>query len=168
MKLFLTLKHWQLLLLLMVYGFWSFEELILNNIQYIGIAVFVLWAFAIGYYGQKHIETAGLKRMNVLLLTCSTVFILITIVAVKFYTELPQDLYKEMDYSLPLMVFVAIAAGMYVLFFAAKTIAKIEYRSEVTFDDCFTNFLLILIFIWGIWILQPKINRLFQPYVSHS
>jgi hypothetical protein len=66
------------------------------------------------------------------------------------------------------MVFVAIAAGMYVLFFAAKTIAKIEYRSEVTFDDCFTNFLLILIFIWGIWILQPKINRLFQPYVSHS
>jgi hypothetical protein len=166
MKLLLTLKHWQLFLLLMFYGFWPFEDLILSNIKYIGIAVFVLWAFAVGYYGQKHIERLGLKRMNVPLLLCNAVFILITIAAVKFYNELPLHLYMAMNYSLPVMVFIAVAAGIHVLFFAAKTITKIEYQRELKFDDYFTNFLLMMIFIWGIWVLQPKINRLFRLQIS--
>jgi hypothetical protein len=53
-----------------------------------------------------------------------------------------------------------VLAGFQIFFFAAKTLAKVEYQREVTFNDYFPNFLLIAIPVWGIWILQPKINKL--------
>jgi len=160
MKSLLTLKHWQFFLLLMIYGFWPFEGSLFNTVKYIGIAVFILWAFAVGYYGQEQIERLGLKRMNVPLLIGDTIFILTTIIAAKFYTDLPPYVDKTMDYTLPVLVFMAVVAGFHVFFFAAKTLAKVEYQREVKFDDYFTNFLLMTIFLWGIWILQPKINKL--------
>ncbi|MFL5742155.1 MAG: hypothetical protein ACJ75B_18170 [Flavisolibacter sp.] len=160
MKWLLSLKHWQLFLLFLIYGFWFFESPLLDASYYLGLIFFVLWSFSIGYYGQEQIVQSGLKRMNVPMLVCSTVFILFTIVAAKFYAVLPAGIYNVMDLTLPVLFFIAIAAGVYILFFAAKTLSKIELQREVKFNDYFTNFLLMCVFIWGIWVLQPKANKL--------
>jgi len=60
-----------------------------------------------------------------------------------------------------------VVAGLYLFFavfqtiiFASKIIAKIELRREVSFGDHINNLLLMFFFFVGVWILQPKINRL--------
>jgi len=48
----------------------------------------------------------------------------------------------------------------YCMYFAAKTIKTVELQREVTFSDFTGEFFLIWFFCIGIWILQPRINRL--------
>lgn len=48
----------------------------------------------------------------------------------------------------------------YVMWFIAKTIKTAEEQRPVKFADFVGEFFLIWFFIIGIWILQPKINRL--------
>jgi len=160
MKLLLTVKHWQLFLLLLIYGFWFFESPLFDTVNYLGLILFVLWAFSIGYYSQEQIVRLGLRPMNAPLLICNTIFILFTILTAKFYAVLPGAIDKVMDVTLPVLILLAIVAGLHILLFAAKALAKIEGQREVSIKDYFTNFLLIGVFIWGIWVLQPKINKL--------
>ena len=44
--------------------------------------------------------------------------------------------------------------------FSCKTLAMIELKREVNFSDYLVNFILMLFFIIGVWILQPKITKL--------
>jgi nitrate reductase gamma subunit len=56
-----------------------------------------------------------------------------------------------------------VSAFFQAIIFACKTIAKVEYRREVSFSDYFDYFFLMICFVIGIWILQPKVNRLIAP-----
>ncbi len=49
----------------------------------------------------------------------------------------------------------------YMLYFCAKTIKSIELNREVEFSDYAGEFFLIWFYIIGIWILQPKINKIY-------
>lgn len=162
MKFLVTIKHWQLILMLAIYGFWPFETSVFNSIRYLGLSLFVLWAFAIGYYGQKKLEGLNLKRNNVKGISWCTIFILLTILSAKFYTQFPSNIHLFLDRFLPIFVFISVIAGLYMLFFAAKTLAKIEFQHDVNSNDYFSNFFLMAIPLIGIWILQPKVNRLLQ------
>ena len=44
--------------------------------------------------------------------------------------------------------------------FACKTLTSIELKKEVKFSDYLVNLILILFFIIGVWVLQPKITKL--------
>lgn len=48
----------------------------------------------------------------------------------------------------------------YCLYFAAKTIKTVELQREVTFSDFAGEFFLIWFFPIGVWIVQPKINKM--------
>jgi hypothetical protein len=62
-----------------------------------------------------------------------------------------------------------IAFGLYCMFaflqvilFTCKTIAKLTEQREVTFGDYLVNFLLFGFFFVWLWILQPKLNKIFS------
>jgi hypothetical protein len=48
----------------------------------------------------------------------------------------------------------------YCMYFAAKTFKTAELQREVTFQDFAGEFFLIWFFPIGVWIIQPKINRM--------
>jgi putative effector of murein hydrolase LrgA (UPF0299 family) len=50
----------------------------------------------------------------------------------------------------------------YQLYFVSKTIKTAELKRKVTFSDYLGEFFMIWFFPIGIWIIQPKINRLFS------
>ena len=52
----------------------------------------------------------------------------------------------------------------YCLYFAAKTIKTVELQREVTFSDFVGEFFLIWFHIIGIWILQPRINKMVREH----
>ncbi|MDD2411860.1 MAG: hypothetical protein RBS19_05400 [Bacteroidales bacterium] len=51
---------------------------------------------------------------------------------------------------------------LYTLYFVAKTFKTVELHREVTFSDFAGEFFLIWFFPIGIWILQPKINKMIE------
>ncbi len=59
----------------------------------------------------------------------------------------------------PLHLF-SLFAIFYSMYFAAKTVKSVELQREATFTDFIAEFFLIWFFPIGVWILQPKINRL--------
>ncbi len=48
----------------------------------------------------------------------------------------------------------------YSIYFVAKTIKTAELQREVTFSDFVAEFFLVWFHFIGIWILQPKINKM--------
>ena len=55
--------------------------------------------------------------------------------------------------------FLAIFSGLILLFLGSGSLTKYERKKNLeTFGD-FGNFFLLWFFIFGVWILQPKINQ---------
>lgn len=50
----------------------------------------------------------------------------------------------------------------YTLYFVAKTIKTVELQREVTFSDFAGEFFMIWFYPFGIWVLQPKINKMVE------
>jgi len=63
----------------------------------------------------------------------------------------------------PLHLF-AMFCIFYCLYFVAKTIKTAELQKEATFSDFVGEFFLIWFHFIGIWILQPRINKLVEQY----
>lgn len=162
MKKLLTLKHWQLFMLLAALGLWSKDIGFLNTLSFLALITFILWVFAIGYYGQELIKRLGLKDMNVSLFKANIAFIISVVILNKLYPFLSSSVSDVLNYALPILTILGFLAGAHVFLFASKTLTKAEYQREVVFDDYFTNFLYMAGFIIGIWFIQPKINRLFE------
>lgn len=50
----------------------------------------------------------------------------------------------------------------YCLYFVSKTIKTVELQREVSFSDFAGEFFMIWLFPIGVWIVQPKINRMME------
>lgn len=64
-------------------------------------------------------------------------------------------------YLLPIHIFVVFCM-MYTLYFAAKTIKTVELQREVKFGEFVGEFFLIWFYFIGVWILQPKVNKMVE------
>lgn len=64
-----------------------------------------------------------------------------------------------MLYILPFHFF-AMFCSFYMLYFVAKTFKTVELQREVKFSDFAGEFFMIWFYPIGIWILQPKINKM--------
>jgi hypothetical protein len=62
---------------------------------------------------------------------------------------------------IPLHLF-SIFCIFYTLYFVAKTIKTVELQKAVTFSDFVGEFFLIWFYPIGIWIIQPKINKMIE------
>lgn len=54
----------------------------------------------------------------------------------------------------------------YSLYFVAKTFKTVELQKEVSFGDFAGEFFLLWFYIIGIWIIQPKINKMVEDEVK--
>jgi len=52
----------------------------------------------------------------------------------------------------------------YCLYFVAKTLKTVELQREVSFSDFIAEFFLTWFFPIGVWILQPRINKMIKEY----
>ncbi|MNL47293.1 hypothetical protein D3C87_1700740 [compost metagenome] len=66
---------------------------------------------------------------------------------------------------IPLHLF-SIFCLIYTLYFNAKSLKAVETRKPVTFSDFAGEFFLLWFFPVGVWIIQPRINKIFSedPY----
>jgi hypothetical protein len=160
MRTILTIKHWQLVAVIILPAI-LFSDTSLREIAgAICGLLFLLWIYSIGYLGQKQIRSIGLRPMNLKLFQANVLLLPILILL----SRLPLfsgDQSNMLDLVEMMLGLYSAFAAFQVLLFAGKTIAELEYRRQVSFGEYFMNFLQIIVFILGIWTLQPRINRQF-------
>lgn len=64
--------------------------------------------------------------------------------------------------------FLSMFGMFYVVYFAAKRIKTVELQAIPRFEDWIGEFFLIAFFPIGIWILQPRINELYENQVIEN
>jgi hypothetical protein len=55
-----------------------------------------------------------------------------------------------------------VISKFYCFYFTSKIIKSAEMKKAATFDDALSLFILIIVFPIGIWLLQPRVNRLVE------
>lgn len=171
MRLILTLRHWQILLLLLAYEFSLVGLLILTEIELPRIVEVLVFGYIpitaypllLGLGLHRHIPISDLKREK----DFKTFIIFSCIWTVTFFateifklTLLPQD--NVTDFQL---LSVAIATiTLFVLFkfiqFPSWIIKSIELKREAGFWEYVGDSVQILCWPLGIWWIQPRINKI--------
>jgi hypothetical protein len=180
MKIFLTLKHWQLFILLVGVPFIA-EILLIGSvvatrdpsipfyffpvIMFLSIVPFSAWFYSLGTNLFKRLPLA--VKMS---LTRFKIFLFFEVAYILFFTVYMSSLMSNLAsdrninpsifaFIFPLHIF-AMFCIFYCLYFNAKALKAIELKRPVTFSDYAGEFFLLWFFPIGIWILQPRINRL--------
>lgn len=186
MKFFLTLKHWQLFVLLMGTPF--ILQLILmvivfanHNVaamMYCFPAMMVLctglffgWFYALGLNLYKKLPATApmnLTLFKVFLFIPVAYILLISVFAGSiFYTGTNIGTINPDTFWLMFLVHLfSMCCIFYCLYFNAKALKAAELQRPVTFSDFAGEFFLLWFFPVGIWILQPRINKLFDATIA--
>jgi len=66
-----------------------------------------------------------------------------------------------------IVVFLAIATLLLALSYVAKTLVRAERNANVNSSDFYGEFVMMLFFPIGIWLLQPRINEIHAKDPRH-
>lgn len=184
---FLNAKHWQIFL--MTFGLPFIIQILtapmvfLGNDPMIMMRVFPVimilciggllgWFWSIGVGLQSEVPgnvKMKVKKFKILLITPLIYILLISIAMSTIFNGVFETV-REPDTSLmggllgviiPLHLF-SMFCIFYCLYFVAKTFKTVELQREVTFSDFAGEFFLFWFFPVGIWIIQPKINKMIE------
>jgi hypothetical protein len=135
----------------------------LSMILFMG--VFFGWLYALGANLNKKLPNA--VKMSLIKFQW---FIFIPLVYMTFICVFIFGLFKHISGGgqpnlsifaiiVPLHLF-SMYCIFYCLYFVAKSLKAVELQRTVTFDDYAGEFFLIWFFPIGVWILQPRINKI--------
>jgi hypothetical protein len=172
MKRLLFFKHWQLFLLIVICGAWTSSSPWEEIVNGVFVVTFTLWIYAIGIYGQDRIAEMGLKPMKSSLFKINVGCCCVLSIAAPIYSSIQDEArmvsnsFEAQDIIYTIAMLYGLFAAIQMIIFASKTITKIEFQREVSVNDYFSNILLMVFIFVGIWILQPKVNRLIAQKYS--
>ncbi len=183
---FLTAKHWQLFILILVVPFilvfvWiltlifhvvnnvhsdQFNEEIIGYfyfmpiIMVVSIGSLLLWFWSLGSGLQQFIPEP--LRLKIGLFKITTLFpiiyyvIFFALIFNTIYSSDPNFFY--LLFLIP-MHFFTMFCMFYNFYFVAKTVKTAELQRESLFSDYIGEFFLLWFYYIGVWIIQPKVNK---------
>ncbi len=172
MKKILSFRHWQLFILIIVCGAWVSPSPLQEIINGIAFLTFIIWVYSISFYGKEKITLFDEAGMNFNLFRINVFVILISVFVSQmfpaFFGTIHTETFSITDIPLTFLGLYIFYAIFQVLFFTAKIIAMLTEKREVSFGDYFPNLLLLCFLFVGIWILQPKLNKIFSDSENSS
>jgi len=184
MKWFLTARHWQvfLALFLIPLGVVASGLFFLKNLDNpafifyffpitvaLAQASLYLWLWTVGsrlWEVKKGNRTPGIGLFKLFILIPNVIMAVILLFMLSGATlfslgsfSMAGILYSSIFIIIPIQLLV-ILSMFYCFLYVAKTLKMAEENREIGFDHYFTEFVLIALLPIGIWVLQPRINRL--------
>jgi len=179
---FLTIKHWQLFGLLMgiplIFQMISIGSIVSSNdptaefkflpvmmILYLGL--FLGWFYSLGTNLHKKLPKTvnmNLKKFKIFLLIPAVYIVLFSFYMSSMFFNVSTGVEPNpaiFGLIFPLHLF-SMFCIFYCLYFISKELKAVEWQKPVTFSDFAGEFFLIWFFPLGIWIIQPRINKLFE------
>ncbi|BDD08915.1 hypothetical protein FUAX_13470 [Fulvitalea axinellae] len=122
-----------------------------------------LWTLAFGVRERMPVFfEADTERLRMIFLVPSA-YLIIVFIAVFYGSFYTMGASKEFPMSslfvIPLHLFSTVCVG-YCMYMAAKTMKGVELGAEPEFADFREEFFLAGLFPVGVWLLQPKLNRI--------
>jgi hypothetical protein len=185
-KLLLKAKHWQIFILIfglpfvfqMVYMIQFVSSINLmagpdfqEMFNYMKFTMLIAAVSAIVTYSWYWSIAVGLQKMLpegiTMKVTLFKFFLFVPIVFMLFLFLGAYYFYTRQDIPsliilvplVPLYLFV-IFCSFYCIYFIAKTIRTVELQRNVVFGDFVAEFFLIWFYFIGVWVLQPRINKM--------
>ena len=151
---------------------YSFDHLIyLLVVILLGTGIFFAWMWAISFGLRPKIPQELLFKSTVFKIAFFILIAYIVVISL-FVGVLMSSISSNEPDSMPISPFallvlfplnlLAVLCMFYCMYFSAKTIKTAELQKPVTLSDFAVEFVLFWFYIVGIWILQPRINKLFQ------
>jgi hypothetical protein len=172
MNLFLRAKHWQIFTL--IFGSIILSDLVIVfsaffNLLY--LATYFGWIYSLAIEMQKMVSAT--VKMKVIpfkiFFFIPTIYIVLILVVTEFFSKSFGDPFFGPYGAIVWPVhLISMFCMLYCFYFVAKTIKTVELQSAVTFGDFFLEFLLVWFFPIGLWILQPRINKLIELNANSS
>lgn len=185
---FLTLKHWQLFGLLvgipMIFQFVIMGSVFASRNPTIMFAVFPVmmilfigiffgWFYALGTNLHKKLPetvTMNLTKFKIFLFIPVVYMLILSVFMFGMFSIIstgaePNPLFLVLIVPLHLFSMFCI---FYCLYFIAKALKAVELQKPVKFSDYVGEFFLIWYFPVGIWIIQPRVNKLFDTTIMDN
>lgn len=181
MEIFLKAKHWQIFLIIVgipilievldtfivVSGAgeaFTFRA-ILRFLLIIPFITFYFWVYSVGYLLNKRIKDELNTRTGYFALSVWTsAFSLFFLSIFSFFVwDDWEQLLVETTFTyvaFGIVVFLALATLLLAISYVAKTLVRAERNADVKSMDFYGEFVMILFFPIGIWLLQPRINEI--------
>lgn len=175
---FLKAKHWQIFMV--TFGLPFLLQLILMPMTIMGndpmimmkIFPIIMILFIGGFFGWFWSIAIGLQQVipedSKINVGKFKIFLLIPVVYMIFFLGFFTTLFNSggpnpgiFAIIVPLHLF-SMFCIFYSLYFVAKTFKTAELQRKVTFSDFAGEFFMIWFFPIGIWIIQPKINKMIE------
>lgn len=188
---FLRAKHWQIFIVIFIIPY-SLQIIAMtitkNDIEGIGIiSPFIMIIFFLALFGWFWSIATGLLmkvpegvKMKVrkfkILLIIPLVYIPLAFGLMNSFFDIDANASGEpngaiIGFSFMIMFLLhilSIFGLLYSFYYVAKTFKTVELQRETTFSDFAGDFFLFLIFPIGVWIIQPKINSIFNGLVKDA
>lgn len=178
----LHLKHWQLFLILV--GFPVMLQMIVVSATIINrdpsammiafplmmllfLAPFFCWFYALGTGLHKKLPSSvsmSITRFKVLL--AIPIIYILFLCFLMFYVfsgkiAVDEESFSKAAYIVPVHLF-AMFCIFYCLYFISKALKSVEWQRPVSFGEFAGEFFLIWFFPIGIWMVHPRINKIFS------
>ncbi len=161
---YLKMRAWELFSLIMIpvlAGFFVPEKansLILQVLNILFFTVIIGWLYSIGTILNSKLDK-GLRRSDMLFrinVMYSFAF------AVVFFFDIASLQSKLSDESSFLIFFPIyfIFASFHCFYFSSRALVMCEIGRNVDFENHTKEFFLLIVFVIGIWFLQPRVNKL--------
>ena len=120
--------------------------------MFVGIFTMLLWIYSVCTLINEKFSS----KLNVPLLRFKICITYNFIYSICFsFGFIPSDYLTQFH----LLFFVC---NIYALYFLAKLLVMVEKKGKVNFNDWIGTFIAAYFFIFGIWAIQPRINRIFS------
>lgn len=182
MKVFLKLKHWQLfvitvgiLLVLFLYNGisrWIDEEnrfvldAVVRFVTIIPFLIYFLWIWSVGTLLNKGIQKKlAIRTVYFSISVAVSYFIFFFLLVFNLFDwdgvkeQVEDDIWAYILMGVPLLI--AFFAWLFALNFLAKSLVRAERETHVTSSEYYGEYIMALFFPIGIWILQPRINKIY-------
>jgi membrane protease YdiL (CAAX protease family) len=189
-KLFLKAKHWQIFILMVGVPFlfqivtiiyvivmnsplFAFSTFPIFMLLYVIIFFGWFWSIGVGLHKslpkQHNLSVRKFKIFFFIPLIYITL-LMFSMMYLGIFSEFPppdEMIGISLALIIPLHLF-SIFCMFYMLYFCSKTIKSIELNREVDFSDYTIEFFLLWFYFIVIWILQPKINKIYFEKIIGS
>ena len=157
MKKILSLQHWQFFLLIAI-RIWTPPSPFDLMTSVIAAATVLIWLYSVVIYGAKTAEERGVFYSLNLKFFRLNMFILVILFS--GLTGVSRYGFVIPKIIIQICTIYAIFGTFYSMAAAAKTITSLSQGRNVPFKDYFLVFIMILFFLIGVWVIQPKVNKL--------
>ncbi len=181
MRLFLKIKHWQLFILFI--GIFIITQVGLNfmpinrklllqlfNLPIIlpVMIVLLLWLYVVGVNLYKTLPTN--VKMNFTLFKIALLGSLLCTFFIGFFfiklinSPIAENTPSHFSFFLSIIPFHLLSSLciLYCIYFNAKALKSVELKGEANLNEYIAEIILFAILGVGLWIIQPRINKIFE------